>query len=79
MNEEKKPKTLGQILGDLLAVAGVVIILSDAIKGCQRDRERNRYPRTSGYTEEEERIITDYLYEQEQFDREYGTGKQERM
>lgn len=78
MSTEKKPKSLGEVLGDLLAVAGVIIIISEGIKGCQRDRKLHRYP-SGGYSQEEERIINDYLYQQEQFDREYGTGKQERM
>ena len=56
-------------------IVWIIVSIHDCVK---RERENNKYPR-GGYTEEEERIINDYLYKQEQFDREYGTGKQERM
>lgn len=79
MNDAKKTNPIREAVGDILFVLGIFVLVSEGIKGCQRDRERNCYPHSSGYTAEEERIINDYLYEQEQFDREYGTGKQDRM
>ncbi len=58
-----------------VAIFGLISGVSDCVK---REREHKKYP-SGGYSQEEERIINDYLYQQEQFDREYGTGKQERM
>ena len=78
MNDEKKTNPIREALGDILFVLGIFVLVFEGIKGCQRDRELHRYP-SGGYSQEEERIINDYLYEQEQFNREYGTGKQDRM
>lgn len=58
-----------------VAIVGLISGVSDCVK---RERENKKYP-SGGYTQEEERIILDYLERQEQFDREYGTGKQDRM
>ena len=78
MSDEKKSNPIREAIGDILFVGGIIVLISEGIKGCQRDRELHRYP-SGGHSQEEERIINDYLYQQEQFNREYGTGKQDRM
>lgn len=76
MNEEKKSKTTGQILGDILAFCGVIILVSEFVKQCNRPSQPHC---GSGYTPEERSIIDDYLDKQDRFDHEYGTSKAERM
>ena len=58
-----------------VAIFGLISGVSDCVK---REREHKKDP-SGGYTAEEERIINDYLDEQDRFNYDYGTSKADRM